>query len=160
MYQIKLVTEVCHYVFIWILGVFVPSQSLSQSPPPYEEALKHKVILSSYHSPGLPVVPTYSHPPSEVPRHYQTVSPNPSGSTPIILNPTTTTSLKAHSTTGRRPYPIVQNESYEHPVSNEWDQVHYSGKTLVLNISTNWLKVKIKVKPLIVKLRVQVKFIF
>ncbi|KAK6629423.1 hypothetical protein RUM43_003240 [Polyplax serrata] len=115
------------------MGLIVPSQ-LTQSPPSYEEALKHKVILSSYHNPvPQPVVPAYTLPAPDVHRQYQTLPPNATASSSIILNPTippTPSALKTSAMSGHRPFPITQDDTYGLlPLSNDWTQLQYSGTT-------------------------------
>lgn len=121
----------------FFLGLFVPSQSITQSPPSYEEALKHKVILSNY-NPGPPVVPPYTLQTSDVQRQYQTLQSNPSPSSSILLNTpnvqnssviiktTTTTTSSGH----HRSFPVGQTDGYRVlPISNDWPALQYNNGT-------------------------------
>lgn len=118
------------------MGLFVPSQTISTSPPTYEEALKHKVILSSYHPPPGPQVvpvpvPAYTLPPPDIPRQYQTLPANSSGpSSTIILNPNapTASTIRISTMSGPRSLPIAQTDNYIHdPLWTH--QYQYSGTT-------------------------------
>lgn len=96
--------------------------------------MKHKVILSSYHNPvPQPVVPAYTLPAPDVHRQYQTLPPNATASSSIILNPTippTPSALKTSAMSGHRPFPITQDDTYGLlPLSNDWTQLQYSGTT-------------------------------
>jgi|GEM_PF-4123929 len=66
---------------IWLLcitGYFMPN--LSTSPPPYEEALKHKVILSSYTTTPAPAYTPTAADPTPVPVHTQSTNRYSTGS--------------------------------------------------------------------------------
>lgn len=124
---------VIHFLinFFSFSGLFVPSQ-ISTSPPPYEEALKHKVILSSYHPPGPPVVPAYTLPPPDVSRQYQTLPANASGpSSTIILNPNAPapSTIRISTMSGPRSLPITQTDNYPHDPL--WAQYQYSGSFFI-----------------------------
>ncbi|KAL0279986.1 UNVERIFIED_CONTAM: hypothetical protein PYX00_001419 [Menopon gallinae] len=117
------------------MGLFVPSQ-LSTSPPSYEEALKHKVILSSYHPTGPPPgpLPAYTLPPPDVSRQYQTLPANSSSSSSaFILNPSgpNASAIRISTMSGHRSLPLPQTENYAGLPTSHYPictQHLYSGK--------------------------------
>lgn len=127
------------YHFIPISGLFVPSQ-LSTSPPSYEEALKHKVILSSYQPTGPPPgpLPAYTLPPPDVSRQYQTLPANSSSSSSaFILNPNgpNASAIRISTMSGHRSLPLPQTENYAGLPTSHYPictQHLYSGTVLVV----------------------------